>query len=188
MRAVLLALLFPVLALAAPATVIRAVELKAAPATDAATLAALAEQAQVEMLERKGGWTRVRTAAGVEGWVRMLALRYAAIRALVALPKEDAKGAWTKRLHEGLAARGAPERSAALVAVVELRRRESIQALIERLGVEEDTALQKALVEALRAMTGEDHGSSAARCEDSSSDAARVSCDSAAVGDPATES
>jgi hypothetical protein len=78
MRAALLALLFPALALAAPATVIRAVDLKAAPATDAATLAALAEQSKVEMLERKGGWTRVKTAAGAEGWVRMLALRYAA--------------------------------------------------------------------------------------------------------------
>lgn len=77
MRVVLLALLFPALALAAPATVIRAVDLKAAPATDAATLAALAEQSKVEMLERKGGWTRVKTAAGAEGWVRMLALRYA---------------------------------------------------------------------------------------------------------------
>ena len=31
-------------------------------------------------------------------------------------------------------------------------------------------------------------GSRAARCEASSSDAARVSCDSAAVGEPATES
>jgi hypothetical protein len=77
MRAAVLALLFPVLALAAPATVIRAVDLKAAPATDAATLAALAEQSKVEMLERKGGWTRVKTPAGAEGWVRMLALRYA---------------------------------------------------------------------------------------------------------------
>jgi hypothetical protein len=78
MRAAVLALLFPVLALAAPATVIRAVDLKAAPATDAATLAALAEQSKVQMLERQGGWTRVRTPAGAEGWVRMLALRYAA--------------------------------------------------------------------------------------------------------------
>ena len=78
MRAALLALLFPALALAAPATVIRAVDLKAAPATDAATLAALTEQSRVDTLERKGGWTRVRTAAGAEGWVRMLALRYAA--------------------------------------------------------------------------------------------------------------
>jgi hypothetical protein len=65
------------LALAAPATVIRAIDLKASPASDAATLAALAEQSTVEVLERKGGWTRVKTAAGAEGWVRMLALRYA---------------------------------------------------------------------------------------------------------------
>lgn len=78
MRAALLALLFPALALAAPATVIRAVELKQSPATDAATLASLAEQSKVEVLERKGGWTRVKTEAGAEGWVRMLALRYAA--------------------------------------------------------------------------------------------------------------
>lgn len=78
MRAALFLLLVPALALAAPATVIRAVELKQSPATDAATLAALAEQAKVEVLERKGGWTRVKTEAGAEGWVRMLALRYAA--------------------------------------------------------------------------------------------------------------
>ena len=57
---------------------IRAVDLKQAPASDAATVAALAEQSGVEVLERKGGWTRVRTAAGAEGWLRMLALRYAA--------------------------------------------------------------------------------------------------------------
>ena len=77
MRAALLILLFPALALAAPATVIRAVDLKAAPATDAATVTALAESQKVEALERKGGWTRVKTEAGAEGWVRMLALRYA---------------------------------------------------------------------------------------------------------------
>jgi hypothetical protein len=57
--------------------VIRAIDLTATPASDAATLAALAEQSTVEVLERKGGWTRVKTAAGAEGWVRMLALRYA---------------------------------------------------------------------------------------------------------------
>lgn len=78
MRAALFTLLFPALALAAPATVIRAVELKQSPATDAVTLASLAEQSKVEVLERKGGWTRVKTGAGDEGWVRMLALRYAA--------------------------------------------------------------------------------------------------------------
>ena len=76
MRAALVLLLLPALCWAEPATVIRATELRAAPATDAAVLAPLAESAKVEALERKGGWTRVK-AAGAEGWVRMLALRYA---------------------------------------------------------------------------------------------------------------
>jgi hypothetical protein len=60
-----------------PATVIRATELKKDPATDAPTVAPLAEKAKVDALERKGGWTRVKTEAGAEGWVKMLALRYA---------------------------------------------------------------------------------------------------------------
>jgi hypothetical protein len=64
-------------ALAEPATVIRATELKKDPATDAPTVAPLAEKARVDALERKGGWTRVKTEAGAEGWVKMLALRYA---------------------------------------------------------------------------------------------------------------
>lgn len=77
MRVAYLLLLLPALCLAEPATAIRATELRAAPATDAAVLAPLAESARVDVLERKGGWTRVRTAAGAEGWVRMLALRHA---------------------------------------------------------------------------------------------------------------
>jgi hypothetical protein len=76
-RIVLLLLALPALCLAEPATVIRATELKKAPATDAASLAPLAENAKVEALERKGGWTRVKAPGGAEGWVRMLALRYA---------------------------------------------------------------------------------------------------------------
>lgn len=74
---VALALTLPLLALAEPATVVRATDLKQSPATDAATLAPLAESAKVQTLERKGGWTRVKTEAGAEGWVRMLTLRYA---------------------------------------------------------------------------------------------------------------
>jgi hypothetical protein len=77
MRIAALVLLFPALALAEPATLIRATELKQSPATDAATVAPLAENAKVDALERKGGWTRVRAEGGAEGWVRMLALRYA---------------------------------------------------------------------------------------------------------------
>jgi hypothetical protein len=75
--AALLLLFAPALALAEPATVVRATELRQAPASDAAVVAPLAENAQVEALERKGGWTRVRAADGAEGWVRMLGLRYA---------------------------------------------------------------------------------------------------------------
>jgi len=74
-RLALLLFLCPLLASAEPASVIRATDLKQAPATDSATLAALPENAAVEALERKGGWTRVKTPSG-EGWVRMLALRY----------------------------------------------------------------------------------------------------------------
>ena len=69
-------LLAPALCLAEAATVIRATELKQAPATDAASTGQLAENAKVDALERKGGWTRVKAAGGAEGWVRMLALRY----------------------------------------------------------------------------------------------------------------
>jgi hypothetical protein len=66
----------PALCLAEAATVVRATELRRAPATDAESAGALAENARVEALERQGGWTRVRAAGGAEGWVRMLALRY----------------------------------------------------------------------------------------------------------------
>ena len=78
MKTAFLLALLPALCLAEPATVIRATELRSAPATDAAVLAPLAENARVDALERKGGWTRVKEAGGREGWVRMLALRHAA--------------------------------------------------------------------------------------------------------------
>ena len=68
-------LLVPRLAAAEPASVIRATELKQAPATDAATVSTQAENTAVDALERQGGWTRVKAGAA-EGWVRMLALRY----------------------------------------------------------------------------------------------------------------
>ena len=70
-------LLLPAVCAADPATLIRATELKRSPASDAETVVQLAAEAKVETLERKGGWTRVK-AAGGEGWVSMLALRYEA--------------------------------------------------------------------------------------------------------------
>lgn len=75
MKAIWILLLLPLLAWAEPATVIRATELKKEPATDAATVSELQENTSVEVLERRGGWSRVK-AAGAEGWVKMLALRY----------------------------------------------------------------------------------------------------------------
>lgn len=77
MRLAALLIALPLAAAAEPATLIRATELKQGPATDAATLAQLKENAAVEALERKGGWIRVK-APGAEGWVRLLALRYGA--------------------------------------------------------------------------------------------------------------
>ena len=75
MKRLVLILMFPALCLAEPATVIRQTELKKEPASDAATVSQLNENTAVDALERKGGWTRIK-AAGAEGWVRMLALRY----------------------------------------------------------------------------------------------------------------
>jgi hypothetical protein len=71
----LLLFLIPARAWAEPATVVRPAELKKEPAADAATVAQLGENTAVDALERKGGWTRVKSASG-EGWVRMLALRF----------------------------------------------------------------------------------------------------------------
>jgi hypothetical protein len=75
MRILLILMAVPLLAAAEPATLIRATDLKQEPASDAATVAKLPENAAVDALERKGGWTRVKAGTG-EGWVRMLALRF----------------------------------------------------------------------------------------------------------------
>ena len=69
-------LFFPFLLHAEPATLVRASDLKAQPASDAATLTQLAAEAPVDAGERNGGWVRVKTQAGAEGWVKMLVLRY----------------------------------------------------------------------------------------------------------------
>jgi hypothetical protein len=77
MKYLFLLLLVPLLCSAEPATVIRATELKKDPASDAVTIATLAENSAVEAGQRQGGWTRVKAQDG-EGWVKMLALRYGA--------------------------------------------------------------------------------------------------------------
>jgi hypothetical protein len=76
-RLIVLLFLVPLACWAEPATVIRATELRQEPASDSPAVAALAENAAVEVIERKGGWTRVKVGSS-EGWVRMLSLRYGA--------------------------------------------------------------------------------------------------------------
>jgi hypothetical protein len=75
MKLLLVLLLLPLVAWAEPATTVRAAELKKEPAVDADTLAELPANTAVDAAERKGGWVRVK-AAGAQGWVKMLSLRY----------------------------------------------------------------------------------------------------------------
>lgn len=50
--------------------------LRAEPETSAEKLEALARESAVTILERQGGWYRIRSIAGNEGWVRMLSVRF----------------------------------------------------------------------------------------------------------------
>lgn len=78
MKLFLAVLLVPLICAAEPASVVRPTELKKDPATDAATVVQVPADAAVDATERRGGWVRVRTPAGEEGWVKLLALRYGA--------------------------------------------------------------------------------------------------------------
>jgi hypothetical protein len=55
----------------------RATDLKDRGAPEAATLKSLPENAEVKVLQRNGGWTRV-DAGGQQGWVRVFHLRFPA--------------------------------------------------------------------------------------------------------------
>jgi hypothetical protein len=56
------------------ANTIRTTEVKAKPFTDAQTLTTLPPRSRVEVLERKSGWTQVKSAT-FTGWVKMLSLQ-----------------------------------------------------------------------------------------------------------------
>lgn len=60
---------------AEPATLVRASELRAKPALDATVLATLPEKAQVDLQGNEGGWSKVKTADGKVGYVRLLNVR-----------------------------------------------------------------------------------------------------------------
>ncbi|MEC4719323.1 SH3 domain-containing protein [Noviherbaspirillum sp. CPCC 100848] len=77
-RAAQFALLFLLAAGAAqaqPALTNKATDLQAQAQSDSAVVAGLPENTRVEVLARKGAWSQVRTAAGQNGWVRMLNLK-----------------------------------------------------------------------------------------------------------------
>jgi len=73
----MLALGMPALAAVQAATVTRPAELRSTPFGDGKTLKTLATGARLDVLKRVGGWYRVKTAEGAEGWVRMWLVRFA---------------------------------------------------------------------------------------------------------------
>lgn len=89
---VILAMLASGLCAAAPGTISRTTELKKEPATDAPTVAQLAEGAKLDTLEAKPGWIRVKVEGGGEGWVRQLNVRYAAAPGAAAKPGDAGVG------------------------------------------------------------------------------------------------
>lgn len=54
---------------------VRATDVKEQPFSDAKTLSRLSENSKIEVLARKGSWMQV-SATGVNGWVKMLSLRF----------------------------------------------------------------------------------------------------------------
>ena len=54
---------------------VRATEVKDQPFSDAKTLSKLLENSKIEVLARKGSWMQI-TAPGINGWVKMLSLRF----------------------------------------------------------------------------------------------------------------
>lgn len=80
MRGYALALMFVAcVAQAEPALTNRATDVLAQPQSDANKLAPLAENDKVEVLQRSGAWSQVRTSAGQTGWVRMMHLKPASV-------------------------------------------------------------------------------------------------------------
>lgn len=65
----------PAFATAAPATVIKAADLKSKPFIDAPATAQVAADIEVDTIGSDGAWVQVKTKEGKSGWLRMLNLR-----------------------------------------------------------------------------------------------------------------
>ena len=73
-----------------PLTTNRSTELRAAPEDTATVVKSLADKAPLQLLERKGAWSRVKSANDT-GWVRMMHLRGGAT---VVADEKSASGGW----------------------------------------------------------------------------------------------
>ncbi|OOZ42313.1 hypothetical protein BOW53_00260 [Solemya pervernicosa gill symbiont] len=62
--------------LARPAQLIRDTNLHKEPYRDAQVVEKLEAKSKLEVIKRRGGWYRVTSQSGVEGWVRMTTLRF----------------------------------------------------------------------------------------------------------------
>ena len=54
---------------------VRATDVKDQPFSDAKTMSKLSENSKIEVVARKGSWMQI-TAPGINGWVKMLSLRF----------------------------------------------------------------------------------------------------------------
>lgn len=87
---ILLLMLFSAVALAADSgTMIRASGLSSSPDATSQSLGIIRGQTSVEILERDGGWYRVKASDGRTGWVRMANVRLGGATA-----KEEETGFW----------------------------------------------------------------------------------------------
>jgi hypothetical protein len=84
----------------APGSTTRPTELKEQPFIDARTLTTLPASSALGVIERQGGWLRV-TAAGQQGWVRMLNVRTGSADAAAGVDVQAVAGLATGRAGSG---------------------------------------------------------------------------------------
>lgn len=85
-----------------PLTTNRATEMRAAPDDGAAIIKQLNEKAPLQLQERKGAWSRVKSGNDT-GWVRMMHLRGGAT---VAIDEKTSTGSWLARMERLLSSSG----------------------------------------------------------------------------------
>ena len=75
---------------------VRATEVKDQPFSDAKTTSKLSENVKIEVLARKGSWMQV-SAPGINGWVKMLSLRFESRGPATSSDNSALKSVWTAR-------------------------------------------------------------------------------------------